>query len=54
MKCEYCELIADRSKAEILYEDEEVVVAVKIKVIGRINYSAGNQRKIRAPSRSEN
>jgi len=29
MKCEYCELIADRSKAEILYEDEEVVVAVK-------------------------
>ncbi len=29
MKCEYCEIIAGRSKAEIIYEDDEVVAAVK-------------------------
>ncbi|MBT6774994.1 HIT family protein [Candidatus Woesearchaeota archaeon] len=29
MKCEHCDIIERRSKIEILYEDEEVVVAIK-------------------------
>ena len=29
MKCEHCDIIDRKSKADILYEDEEVVVAIK-------------------------
>lgn len=29
MKCEYCDIIDRKSRAQILYEDDEVVVAVK-------------------------
>lgn len=29
MECEYCDILAGKSKAQLLYEDETVVVAVK-------------------------
>jgi histidine triad (HIT) family protein len=29
MKCEHCDIISRKSKADILYEDEEVIVAIK-------------------------
>jgi len=33
MECEYCEIVEEKSKANILYEDSEVVVTVKDNVI---------------------
>jgi len=29
MKCEHCEIISRKSKAEVLYEDKDIVVAIK-------------------------
>jgi len=29
MECEYCEIVQHKSKAEILYEDQDIIIAVK-------------------------